>query len=870
MSADDRAAARDEIWRRLEAGGVDDDTAYIVDAAFDEKELAEALKGARLERPAPEHAEPVEPKRAYLAGISVEGFRGIGPRAELAVKPGPGLTVVSGRNGSGKSSFAEAAEMLLTGENSRWEKRPADWQSGWRNLHAAEGSGTKIEARFAIDGEPGEVAVRRWWDAGATAASASAAGVIRRDGQETQPLNTLGWNAALSTFRPFLPHSEVGTSVAESPSNLYDAMYAVLGLQEVADAHQRLRRVRLDGDKSAKGLSDQHAELIGAVERFDTDERTAALLNAMRENPPDPDRIERAWQAVNEWPSTYERIYADISVTQQIPSAEDVVSAIQRVQAAERLVSELTGGNADRSARIAALLDQAMHLHEEHGDQACPVCGGRWLDAAWRAEAQRRLAIAREEAEAADAADQELRAALKAGRDLVRPIPDHLANALGAQGPNVRGRQAEELKEAMSGDEQIAARLAASTPAAAERPSGQPEGEPSADERLRLAGEALGDAWEAWGDLGDEPTPSELVVHLQAAHPPLVRAADALDDYFSDEFWEIFPKVTERLPSWAEKQRTHNSEYALLEGVRRAEQWLRGTLDQMRGERFGPISEHAVRIWGQLSGATNVELVPPELTGAATSRKIRLEVLVDGASSDARGVMSQGELNSLALSLFLPRALLDESPFGFVVIDDPVQAMDPSKVDGLARVLESAAEKRQVIVFTHDDRLPEAIRRLQIEADLIAVTRSEHSVVQCRQVSDPVSRYLDDARAIERTPGLPAEAARRSASLFLRLAIEAACTARVRQRRIGRGEPHAEVETLLEQADGNRLVALAFFDDAEQHSDVRRRITSSTDAETAESYGVIQAGAHTGESSGFTPQRLLRAAERVVKIIRAA
>jgi DNA-binding PucR family transcriptional regulator len=71
--------------------------------------------------------------------------------------------------------------------------------------------------------------------------------------------------------------------------------------------------------------------------------------------------------------------------------------------------------------------------------------------------------------------------------------------------------------------------------------------------------------------------------------------------------------------------------------------------------------------------------------------------------------MSQGELHSLALSLFFPRATLDESPFRFVVIDDPVQSMDPSKVDGLARVLERAGKQRQVIVFTHDDRLPEAL-----------------------------------------------------------------------------------------------------------------------------------------------------------------
>jgi predicted ATPase len=58
------------------------------------------------------------------------------------------------------------------------------------------------------------------------------------------------------------------------------------------------------------------------------------------------------------------------------------------------------------------------------------------------------------------------------------------------------------------------------------------------------------------------------------------------------------------------------------------------------------------------------------------------------------------------LSLFIPRATLPESPFRFIVIDDPVQSMDPARVDGLARVLEAAARDRQVIVFTHDDRLP--------------------------------------------------------------------------------------------------------------------------------------------------------------------
>ena len=53
----------------------------------------------------------------------------------LELRPGSGLTLVVGRNGSGKSSFAEALEVLLTGDSLRWKERAAVWREGWRNLH---------------------------------------------------------------------------------------------------------------------------------------------------------------------------------------------------------------------------------------------------------------------------------------------------------------------------------------------------------------------------------------------------------------------------------------------------------------------------------------------------------------------------------------------------------------------------------------------------------------------------------------------------------------------------------------------------------------------------------------------------------------
>ena len=127
----------------------------------------------------------------------------------------------------------------------------------------------------------------------------------------------------------------------------------------------------------------------------------------------------------------------------------------------------------------------------------------------------------------------------------------------------------------------------------------------------------------------------------------------------------------------------------------------------------------------------------------------------------ARGVMSQGEVNALALSVFLPRATLPASPSRFLVIDDPVQAMDPAKVDGLARVLESTASGRQVIVFTHDNRLAQAVRQLSIPAAILEVTRRPGSAVQVRTCLDPVEQALRDAGALAADGSVPSEVAAR-------------------------------------------------------------------------------------------------------------
>ncbi len=301
-----------------------------------------------------------------------------------------------------------------------------------------------------------------------------------------------------------------------------------------------------------------------------------------------------------------------------------------------------------------------------------------------------------------------------------------------------------------------------------------------------------------------------------------------------------------------------------LKRLKAAEAWFKKAAAGIRDDRFAPIAEKAAQIWGHLRQQSHVELGRIQLTGDGTRRRVALDVTVDGVEGAALGVMSQGELHSLALSLFVPRATLPESPFRFIVIDDPVQSMDPSRIDGLARVLESASADRQVVVFTHDDRLPEAVRRLDIPAEILEVTRRDASVVEVRRALDPVGRYLEDALAVASTADLPASAAARVVPGLCRLGLEAACMEVVRRRRLGRGQPHAEVERALAGATRlTELLSLVLFDDGARGADVLAQLQREAGAALAKAATECESG---GNGAGAV--ELVRQASKLAAWLR--
>jgi hypothetical protein len=103
-----RDALAELLFDRVAADpALSDQAGQLVLAAFDgPAELDRALDGALGDRPIPsrDRPDPSSAPGSYLRSISVAGFRGIGPKVQLDLRPGPGLTIVTGRNGSAKSS----------------------------------------------------------------------------------------------------------------------------------------------------------------------------------------------------------------------------------------------------------------------------------------------------------------------------------------------------------------------------------------------------------------------------------------------------------------------------------------------------------------------------------------------------------------------------------------------------------------------------------------------------------------------------------------------------------------------------------------------------------------------------------------------
>ena len=85
---------------------------------------------------------------------------------------------------------------------------------------------------------------------------------------------------------------------------------------------------------------------------------------------------------------------------------------------------------------------------------------------------------------------------------------------------------------------------------------------------------------------------------------------------------------------------------------------------------------------------------------------------VRGITANPLLVYSEGQLNTVALSYFLGLALnAPSASLGFMVLDDPLQAMDVLAVLGFADLCRRLRQQRQLLITTHDRRYADLLAR---------------------------------------------------------------------------------------------------------------------------------------------------------------
>ena len=592
---------------------------------------------------------------AYLSQLSVAGFRGIGPRAELNVEPHPGLTIVYGANGSGKSSFAEALDVLLTGTTGRFAGRGMEWRSAQTNVHAPRSgyvSGVFALGTHEANSEP---FVRSWTDDGYLTGA--------YDETPTEAMQTVGWFNALDEFKPVLGYAELGPLLDE------DTFYATAD-SRFADRRETplAHHVRL-----RTGISDPLSSSIQKAVRRSGTVLGQPFLSELT-----------AWHRL----SLVRSVRANGRQMVQLPTNDGlpVILDQSRKKAFAALVPHWSS-NRSRPPHPFTLRWKAFFNSLEKGewDQRRPNRLGRYMVASLF--------------------------------DLCRDVAGH-----GFTGNRYR-------------------------------------------QLLRPGG----------------------------------------------------PGRT--IPGWT--SRTHVYCEMLIEAIYRA--------------RLATLSQQVEAVWHKIRPGSSVQFHRIELhsvpqTDQAPVLRASLDLSLDGVHGVERGVLSQGELHSMALSVFLPTMMRPESPFGFAVIDDPVQVMDEHAVDGLAEVLRDAARDLQLIVFTHDSRLLRALNVLNAEYTRIDVARSGGSVVECKVVGDPVIDRIKNARAAaDRVDDQ--EWQRQDVALQCRLAIEAACLRVIRARLAGQRSAERVEDTIERATQGTTttrdLMVRAIFKSAQQARRARDKGTYS-------------------------------------------
>lgn len=623
-----------------------------------------------------------------IESVSIMGYRGIGNEdpLELGFDPRPGITVLHGLNGAGKSSISDAIEIGLTGKIPASTEGKAGRAALWDPVHLARGAeSARIEVTLVSDGN--RLLLTTLVDSTGNVQTHEAE-LSSVAGKRKIALDSF-WHDALASHQPVFAYASLERRVQLSKdlAEYFEGLLALGGsfttlemdIVERADrSKQAFDRWRSAKDDAMKYLSDiDEVHSSGGIENCLKPVREPLLS----ENP-------------DEWLRD-EGLLQDGTTLSPLPgdSRERLRKAALRARAAIDAFDE-TRMTSEQSLSTALEL-----LHSEATGRcidsgACPVCASPGMN--WRKTLSATVARNRHVTKLQSTVQAETENLAEIAGDLLVSV--------------VR------VCEGTSPDDSIWPLKSTAKTLTTEflrlRETSHP-----AQLSVLTATMALC-SWLISKDA--QVLIGEAVARSDATRQWNIARTKAVEAFVT--VWRSDGAFAVESIGWTETKRR-------LEDLRRHLRKRRSvTLEGRAGSRIKDLlSDAGLRLEGisvQSSKAT-IELVDKD------DNKIDL------------GMLSAGQRNAVLLAPLL--ASVDAGPFGFLVLDDPVHAFDELRIDRLAESLSQIASSRRIIVLTHDERLKEYLVARAVDYDTRLVGRTQSGAVEVSNSNQFWHELLTDA-----------------------------------------------------------------------------------------------------------------------------
>lgn len=675
-----------------------------------------------------------------LRRLTIAGFRGF--NTERSIDFHKKLTVIDAPNSHGKTSISEALEFLIYGATSKVEKADSkeEYKDSYRNRHFPTDKPAYIEATFDVPGST-EQNLRIEIDSD---------GITARRFVNGKPADKWPFHATLlASARPFVLQHALKYLLLVPPSDRFQGFARLLGLNDVDSAFQAIlglctkptASLSPEGQRILSELSslEERVALVPELKKVATSFRrgTERINDAYTLVEARADELlggmvkaeERLPKLIAARTAAASKVYSGDVTLHTYSQAESsrLISARQALATAVGAIfledySRLcVHSTAVRLQKEAKLLEIGVELIEDNPD-SCPLCT-QVLDNDLRRIIHERHASVKTEIEKGVACEQSRSRVTQALADVRSELKEHMtlserrtSNLIASMQPknvqkvcNLLGGTSAASAEIVCAAAGVASGLYERLHTTAARvedailtcESGINENRESLSDA-----EALGKALQVY-----LVTANEFVTQTAQLEPSLAGPAklfrQAIDALAGTSEISLLIDLLEKHATIERALRVRD----VLEGLKDLKKHVEQTLaETMEAVMSTDLTDSVMKWYGKIrtDGDPDVHFsgfaMDRTKSGDFKSRRLSVKAKSYGVElASAVSSLSESKLNALGLCVSIASAIRSPGPWGFLIIDDPIQSWDDEHETQFINVIRSLveAEDKQVVVLSH-------------------------------------------------------------------------------------------------------------------------------------------------------------------------